>query len=183
MDYRMKDLVDKCKVDEGAKAEILERLRPLVISSIKKYSFGNENFEDLLQEGYLKILSSLDEFDEEKGVPYLGYIKLQLRFLYLNKNKKDKMHLSLDYESEDGGCLLDSIKADIDIEKNFVFRDDMRRLIIEMDHLTYRQREIVFMNCMNRMSMVDVAGKLGISYRTALRTKKSALNLLRKKIK
>ncbi|MBF8982992.1 sigma-70 family RNA polymerase sigma factor [Lutibacter sp. B2] len=183
MNDRMKDLVDRCKVDKDAKADILERLRPLVISSIKKYSFGNEGFEDLLQEGYWKILSSFEEFDEEKGVPYLGYIKLQLKFLYLNRNKKDKIHLSLDYESEDGGCLLDSIKADVDIEDNFVFRDDIRRLLIEIDHLSYRQRKIIFMNCINRMSMVDAANELGISYKTAMRSKKAALDLLRQKVK
>ncbi|QXM05159.1 sigma factor [Crassaminicella indica] len=95
MEYKMKKLINMCKAgDEKAKEEMLKKLKPLIFVSIKKYYFGNEEWNDLLQEGAVKILNEIERFDEAKGVPFLGYIKLQLKFFYMEKRKKVRKEIS-----------------------------------------------------------------------------------------
>ncbi|MGI6235812.1 MAG: sigma factor, partial [Christensenellales bacterium] len=49
------------------KRRIIEKVHPLIVASINKYAIGKGEFEDLYQEGIVKILELLKEFDEDKG--------------------------------------------------------------------------------------------------------------------
>ena len=70
--------------------ELLRKLKPLIIKSIRKYYNDFSQYEDLLQQGYEVILSVIEEFDEEKDVNFLWFIKMKLKFYYLDKYKYRK---------------------------------------------------------------------------------------------
>ena len=55
------------------KKTILEKIHPLIVSSINKYALSKDEFEDLYQEGFLTILESLDKYDASKGVDLFYY--------------------------------------------------------------------------------------------------------------
>ena len=94
-------LVNKAKGgDVASKEEILNRLKGLVIKSIQRYYNKREEYDDLIQEGYLVILESIDNYDEERGVYFLGYIKTMLKYTYLNKHQ-ERQHLSLNVKVGD----------------------------------------------------------------------------------
>src|SRR5699024_7371446 len=80
--------------DVSSQEEILERLKPLIIKSIQRYYNNKEEFQDLIQEGYLLVLECIENYDENKGVYFLGYVKAMLKFAYLNKHK-ERIHTSL----------------------------------------------------------------------------------------
>src|SRR5699024_4613845 len=89
------------KGDKESKEEILNRLEGLVINSIKKYYNNVHEYDDLIQEGNMVILESIASYDKRKGVYFLGYIKIMLRYSYLNNHKK-RQHLSLNVEAKNG---------------------------------------------------------------------------------
>lgn len=162
-------------------AELLERMRPLIIAQIRRYYNKRDDYDDLISQGNLVILDCLKSFDENKGVNFLGYIKYQLMYLYLDKHK-EKIHISLNSPiSQDGqGEMVDLLLSDylepldefLDLERNSA-------LYGALDSLTPRQREIVLMFYLDGMSISQVSERLGIAYRTVVNTKTYALNKMK----
>lgn len=170
--------------DVDSTCKLLERLRPIIIRSIKKYYYKNkEDFSDLVQDGYLKIIECLEEYDSSKGVHFLGYVKSKLKFLYLEKNRiyKDSISLNINvYGDNDSTELLELVEdVGINIEKDFENKESVVLLNKAFNYLSYRERQVVFMNYVKRMNMYSIADKLGIAYRTVVNIKVKALNKLK----
>ena len=95
-------LLDKARAgDKASKEEIINRLQPLIISSIRRYYNKPKEYEDLIQDGNLIILECIEDYEPSKGVHFLGYVKTMLRYLYLDKHKT-KIHHSLNEVVGDG---------------------------------------------------------------------------------
>lgn len=167
--------------DGKATEDLIEALDPLIKKSIRSYYYRPGDFEDLAQEGRVEILKALESFDPTRGIHFLGYIKVKLKYFYLEKNKKEKRCLSLDWEGEEGQSLVDSLEADGDIEKDLVFSEDLKRLKDAMKTLTPREREVVMGYFYQGRSMVDLAKSLNIAYRTVVNTKTRAIEKLKDK--
>jgi RNA polymerase sporulation-specific sigma factor len=89
------DLLAKAREGDTKSTQlIIEKLNPLIISSIRRYYNKIMDYDDLIQEGRLVVLECIKDYDESKGVYFLGYVKIKLKFLYLNKHK-EKITLSL----------------------------------------------------------------------------------------
>ncbi|WP_353095835.1 sigma-70 family RNA polymerase sigma factor [Tissierella praeacuta] len=164
--------------------EIIDRLQPLIISSIRKYYNIANEYKDLIQEGNLMILESLNNYNPDKGVHFLGYIKLNLKYLYLNKHKR-KIHLSLNETIGDGEQeIIDTLISDNKQALDIILENEMNfKLKKALEKLTERQREIVILYYVKNLSMEEISTNLGISYRTVVNTKAKALDNLRKLMK
>ncbi|HZJ99799.1 MAG TPA: sigma-70 family RNA polymerase sigma factor [Tissierellaceae bacterium] len=169
--------------DMDAKEEIINKLQPLLVSSIRRYYFNKNEFEDLMQEGNLKILESIYSYDEDKGVFFLGYIKTMLKYMYLDKHKI-KIYSSLNEKTLEGdGEIIDLLLSDDeDILEDIVLREDVEKLREKLGVLTNRQRKIVLFFYIEKISISKIADRLGISYRTVVNTKTRAIEKLRKNI-
>ncbi|QZY54330.1 RNA polymerase sigma factor [Crassaminicella profunda] len=185
MEYRMKNLIERCKDGEKlAKEEVVERLKPLVFASIKKYYFGEEEFKDLFQEGVLKILREIEKFDETKGVPFLGYIKLQLKFFYMEKRKKSRKELSLNNQVGTGEDLLSFIDLLVDetanIEERLLKSEKHLFLGRALQTLTTKQKQIIILYYGKGLNMRRISKMLGLHYQTIVKTKERALEKMKK---
>lgn len=58
------------KGDKERTVDLLESLEPLIISSIRKYYYRPNEFEDLMQDGRVKVLECLEDFDPTRGVHF-----------------------------------------------------------------------------------------------------------------
>ena len=165
--------------------ELLRKLKPLIIKSIRKYYNDFSQYEDLLQQGYEVILNGIDEFDEEKDVNFLWFIKMKLKFYYLDKHKyRKKKPSSLNKPiGEDGDEILDLIP---DMDKSsldkVLGKERKSRLRKAMRVLTQRQRKVVIYYYMKNKSIKEIYHILKISYRTIINTKTTALKKLRKQL-
>ena len=180
------ELLKRAKQGEkDIKEEILNRLRPLIISSIKSYYNRREHYEELIQEGDLCILECIESFNDEKKVYFLGYVKLQLRYLYLDKNK-ERHHSSLnimvgDQKSEE---YINTIASDQENgPEDMIQIETYKELQNSLNYLTARQREVVLLFYIKRKSIGSIANQLGVSYRTIVNTKTRALEKLREQLK
>ena len=168
------------KGDKKATEELLFRLNPLIISSIKRYYNRIDRYDDLIQEGYVMILQSINDYDSNKGAYFLGYVKLNLKYHYLNKHK-EKQTLSLNEPIGDGfNEILDFIeveeKGPIDM---VIYKEDFLSLYECLNFLSHRQRQIIIEYYINELSLDEIAKKLGISYRTVANTKTAGINKLK----
>lgn len=167
-----------------AKEEILENLRPLIISSIQKYYNRRDFYEELIQEGDLCILEAIDKFEFDQNTYFLGYVKVQLKFLYLNKNR-EKVHVSLNTKigekKEDE--ILDTLASnDLEPLSDILDREIKRMLSISLDNLAPKQRETVELFYSERLSITEISKKQGVSYRTVVNTKTRAIDKLRESL-
>ncbi len=175
------ELVRKAKYgDIKAKEEIIRNLQPLLVSSIRRYYYNKNELEDLMQEGNLKILESIDKYEEKKGIYFLGYVKTMLKYMYLDKHK-EREHMSLNEKATGGEDeIIDLlVSEDLDISEEIATRDEIEELRDKLKELTERQREIIILFYIEKKNMHQIAEKLNISYRTVVNTKTMAIKKLR----
>lgn len=169
--------------DKKATEEIITRLQPLIISSIRKYYNNRNEYDDLIQDGNLKILECIRDYDPTKGVHFLGYVQTILRYLYLDKHKI-KIHTSLNQTIGQGDTEIIDLLVSEDKEtlELIIEEESNTELKQALDKLTERQRQILLLYYDERMGMHEIATKLGISYRTVVNTKGTALINMKKNI-
>ena len=95
----MNELARKAKQgDAKAAEEMLHRLRPLVLSSMRRYFYRREWFEDLAGR-YVEVLRR-SPISTRNGILHRLRLQLRLRYFYLNKRKVSTS--SLDEEVVEG---------------------------------------------------------------------------------
>jgi RNA polymerase sporulation-specific sigma factor len=175
------------KGDVDKKEKLLDMIEPLIISSIKRYYYGDELMEDMIQEGKIRVLECLDTFDSEKGVYFLGYVKAQLRYLYLNLNKAKEFEISLNSTLDlgDGSVeLIDSlIDETVDVEGDLIKKYINKNLKDTLDILTDRESQVIYLYYFKNIGMKDIAKELGLAYRTVVNTKVNGVEKVRKTLK
>lgn len=171
------------KGDERAKERLLLKLKPLIISSIRRYYNRIEQYDDLIQDGYEVILKSLEDYDPLKGTKFLGYVKIQLKYKYLDKHK-EKHYLSLNEPIGEGEEeIIDLLEGgEIEPIENIIKVEENNLLLKGLNKLTKRQREVVIYYYIENKSMKEISKILNISYRTVVNTKTNSLKKLKKTI-
>lgn len=165
------------------KNTILEKAHPLIISSINKYALGKGEFEDLYQEGVIVILESLEKYDETKGVDLFYYLKMRLKFYYLNYGRYNKKTISInepiaegieivDILMDESSCIEDILLSSIEVEEAYKALMD----------LNYEDRYIVEESIMRQRTLDDLAKELGMSRTTLFRRRKNAIKRISDKL-
>ena len=161
---------------------ILEDLHPLIITSIKRYYYKTDLFDDLIQDGRLLILECIKNYDESKGVYFLGYVKSKLKYLYLNKHKEKRELLILNKkgnnnEDDDFIDLLES--GDNSILDQIIELEEGKTLRQAILKLPKRQRQVIISYFYQGLSIKEISDKYNIAYRTVVNVKAAALKKLR----
>lgn len=184
MEYDIQSLVTKAQRGEReAVAELIERLKPLIYASARRYYFGEGDKEDLLQEGCLKLLELLDKFDMSRGIPFLGFIKVHLKYFYMEKGKDSKKEAAfyiLESLTEDGRTFIEGMPdADMSIEEKLIQREVQRSLGEAIQKLSVHQKRVISLYYGQGMDMRQIAKYLGVHYQTVVKTKERGLRRLR----
>ena len=162
---------------------ILERLKPLIISSIRKYYNNLNDYDDLIQEGREMVLICIRDYNPHINVPFLGYIKSRLKYLYLNKNKvKKELSLNESY-GEDGEEYLDLIQSKEDLLEDILVKEEYKELHKLIRGLGKREREVLYDFFFCQLTIPQISKKYNVTYRTVLNQKTTALKKLRERMK
>lgn len=184
--YReLDELLAKAKKgDVNSKEEILNRLEGLIIKSIQRYYNIKNEYEDLIQLGNLVILECIQDYNPDKKVYFLGYVKTMLKYAYLNRHK-ERRHLSLNTPiGKDGDTeMVDTLESNMETPLEIILKlEDRKELKNALSSLTPRQREVTLAYYIEGLSMADIAERLGISYRTVVNTKTRSLEIMKRSI-
>ena len=163
------------KGDKNNQEILLDMLSPLIYKNIYKYWKVNDPIiEDLVQEGYIVILKSLQSFDENRNVHYLHYVKIKIIYYYKNfyrstKNQRNKISLKENMGTDNYNVL-----------ERIIAEEEKTDLLVNVKKLSVKEQKILFLYYYKKMSMDEISKHLNIKYRTVISAKYNAINKLRK---
>lgn len=177
----MEDLVALARAGcEISKLEIINRCRPLILSSIRKYHrYGD--YDDLVQEGIVVLLESIYSYDETYGVYFLGYLKLRLRYYYLAR--RELRDLSLNDRNEYGIEYQELIEDDLDLEELVLDKEEGSFLRESLKKLSRRESLIVGKFYFEGLTLGEIAEELDLSYQTVANLKHRGMKKLKTVVK
>lgn len=162
MDYKASGKVD---------AATVERLKPLMITMIKRYYPNFKEWDDLMQELRVITLEALLDFDPAHGAHALALIESRMKYHLLGKYKKQVVTTPLD----DAFLVEDETSMD-DFEALF-YNDTLGEVFKE---LTYEEEKLIYLRYYTEMNYEDIGRALGFSRNTAARKINALLKKLRR---
>lgn len=163
------------------KEEIIKNSRPLIIGSIQKYAISKGEFDDLYQDGVIKIIESLEDYDESMNISIYAYLKSKLKYYYLNYDRYKKAVYSLNETVDEDGNEIIDIMADessdtesLIIEKEMLF--ELRSAIRSLD-----SEECILIDSLfiKKQTLQAIACHMNTSIATVYRSKEKILKKLR----
>ncbi len=154
------------------------KLTPLWKKFVREtYLCGYEK-EDLEQECYLQLVKCLEKFDEEMGVPFESYYKIQLYGWRANQNRKKRELLSLSEEAYQQ--IAEKPDEQIDIEKQIENKLLFEKIVSTLACMKDMDRVIVTEYYIKDRPLKEIAEKMDIKYKAAEFRKGKVLKELKK---
>jgi RNA polymerase sporulation-specific sigma factor len=153
--------------DNDSLEKLLDMLKPLLISKCKHY-FGYIN-EDLYQNGVIKSIELISNFDFKKNTKFLGYMKFMISCFYWDQ-KKDELkskEISIDFD---------------DNQSKEIYTEDFSNIetIEALSILNNTEIKVVEKNLIQGHSLLEIAKEMNISYSWVKRVKSQAIKKLQK---
>ncbi len=175
----------------------------LVYRQVRKYGHKNQDFLDLVQEGFTGLLRAVDTFDVTYGVSFETYaitwirkylsrlvlynsevVRLPESQVKIHRQRKDSASISsyVDF-LEDSELVVDDVQ---NMEQRFVLTNTMEYLKNCVQTLNYKQRNIIrtrYFDKSGKMVSLETVGKqCGYSRERARQIELEALTILERKI-
>lgn len=177
--------------DLKAKEKLIEHNLRLVVYLAKKYESSKTPLEDLVSIGNIGLIKGINTFSSNKNIRLATYCSRCIDneiLMYLRKNKKLKMELSIDMPlSLDGDGnelhLEDIIGTDKDIVQNEINNKNDKEIVMKcISNLKPRDKEIMTLRYglfgSQEFTQKEVAEKLGISQSYISRIEKKVIKKL-----
>lgn len=168
--------------DRSAKENLVLKLKPLIISSIRRYYNKIHLYDELIQEGYEVILKCIRKYDESKDTYFLGYVKTMLMYHYLDKHKKNYITVSINEPIGDDIEIIDTIADDYSLEDSIIMDESLKGLRDSILNLTNRQRVVILLYYIEGLSLKEICKRLNVSYRTVVNTKVYAIKKIKENL-
>ncbi len=157
-------------------ADVMEKIYLEYKEKVFRYVRGkvhNEtDAEDLTSEIFLKVLSSLDSFDEEKSTLSTWIYTITHNTVCNFYREQSKRALPLD-ENAPLSDTDDDVVAEIE---NEILKEN---LAVALESLTEREQDIIVLYYYHEIPLRDIAIKMGITYTNAKFIKHNAISKLR----
>lgn len=176
-------LVEKAlEKDQKARLKLIESLKPMILSRIRRIHPYTDMKEDLVQEAIILLLECLDSFNKEKKVPFVHYYHMQLQYYLWDQAKKlQKSELCLlDQPDPSGQCLVDQLQSQENIEDSLFMEEESQDLEKIILLLPQREAQVIQLHYYNNLSLGEIAAYLKLSYQTIANTKTRALKKIRR---
>ena len=183
--------------DNDSRSKLIEHNLRLVVYIAKKFDNTGVGVEDLISIGTIGLIKGINTFNPTKNIKLATYASRCIEneiLMYLRKNSKTKMEVSIDEPLNvdwDGNELLlsDILGTDEDIISKDIENEVERKLLYKaIEKLNNREKIIVQMryglNNINEdeMTQKEVADSLGISQSYISRLEKKIIKILKKEI-
>ncbi len=178
--------------DSSARDKLIEHNLRLVVFLSKKYENTGVDLEDLVSIGSIGLIKGINTFSSDKNIRLATYASRCIDneiLMYLRKNKKTKVEVSIDqplsYDGEGNELHLEDIIGTDkdDVSNNIEKKDNQALMIQEILGLKPRDREIMILRYgllgSDEYTQKEVADKLGISQSYISRIEKKVIRKLK----
>ena len=158
------------------KTDVMEKIyleyREKVFRYVRGKVRNTADAEDVTSEIFLKVLSSLDSYDEEKSTLSTWIYTITHNTVCNYYRERSKRALSID---ENALCsdTDDGVMSEIE---NEILKEN---LAIALETLTEREQDIIVLYYYHEIPLRDIAIKMGITYTNAKYIKHQAINKLK----
>lgn len=168
---------------EEIKAEEVKAFEPLIKKCIKVYLWDMQYYDDAMQEGYITIIKCMKNYDKSFGARFECYVKkaviYSIRDFSLKINMKD---MSIDEESDEGGCILDFIESKENVEEDWLKSLQVKDLKEAIEKLPLKQKEIIYEHYFNGKSLKKISCDKRRHYTGIVALKKRAILSLKEEL-
>lgn len=162
--------------DPEALAQLLVDLSPLTRATIRRIQPYAADPDNLSGEANVILLEALDDFDEERGVPFHLFYRQRLSYFLMDDLKRRMKHKDVPLTDE----VVAYLASEEDTEGDLVARERARELHVAVNNLPDRERAVIAMYFFLDLSLSEIGGKLNLSYQTVANTKVRAMKRLRR---
>ena len=180
-----------------AKSTLIEHNLRLVVYIAKKFDNTGVGVEDLISIGTIGLIKSINTFNPDKNIKLATYASRCIEneiLMYLRKNSKNKMEVSIDEPLNvdwDGNELL--LSDILGTEEDVIYRDletEAERKLLKkaIEKLSEREKTIICLRfglldpSGEEMTQKEVAAHLGISQSYISRLEKKIMKRLKKEM-
>lgn len=168
------ELIRRAKARDGeAMATIAMELEGMIKSTVQRIQPFSHDRENLIGEGFLILMECIDDFDEDRGVPFPFYFRKRLRYFLMDDLKRT---LRYDFRPIDDG---EDFPSDDDVAEEALGEERARELAAMLGSLSAREEQVIRLFYYGSLSLSEIAGFMGLSYQTVANTKSRALKKLR----
>jgi RNA polymerase sigma-70 factor (ECF subfamily) len=168
--------------DEDAFAELVQRHKNKIFTTINLIVKDRYVAEDLLQETFVKVVKTVKSGRYNEEGKFLPWVLRIAHNLAIDNFRKAKRYPTV--VMEDGSNIFESMEfSESPFEDLQVKQDTVKRLKQLIQELPESQKEVLIMRSYLEMSFKEIAEATGVSINTALGRMRYALINLRKKLK
>lgn len=170
------------KGNEEAFAELVNRHKDRVFTTILLIVKDRYMAEDLMQEVFIKAIKTLKSGKYNEEGKFLPWILRIAHNLAIDQFRKEKRHPMI--VMEDGSSVFNTLEFSEESIENKQIKQDTQNLLKRLiQELPESQKEVLVMRHYMQMSFQEIADVTGVSINTALGRMRYALINLRKKLK
>jgi len=166
-----KQLVAGClKNKKKSKAELFERYKNKVMSICRRYSYSQEDCNDLFQDAFINVFVNLKSFDANKGVleQWIAGVAVKTVFKHNRDNYKNKYSFSEPSEN--------IVNEEVTVEDTLNASD----ILFLIEKLPYNKRLVFNLYAMEGYKHHEIAEMLGITEGTSKSQYHKAKQMLQK---
>ena len=157
--------------EQGVIAYWWDKLYPLRCKFVRETILNGMDKDDLEQECYLQLLSALERYKPELGVPFESYYKIRL-FGWRANQKRVKARMELAFGDESIFLVVDErVNIELEIENQVLMEEVYRRL----KELEEKDQFIIKAYYLQGKKLIEIAGLLKMPIKTVEGRKRKAL--------
>ncbi len=156
-------------MNELRKTEIYQQYYPKVLGYLNGKLNSRHDAEDLCADVFVKVYSHIDEFDESKASisTWIYTITRNTLFDHFRTN-----HVSAEID--------ETYKDDSDVEAEVCSNETLEELADALEQIPERERDIIMLHYYDKVPLMEIADRMGVSYSYAKVLHKKALSSLGK---
>lgn len=166
------------KINLENSSEILEKYQYLLLKTVNTFSTFEK--DEALDEAREVLIDAIEDYDENKA-GFGGYLKYKLYYHFLDKSKKI-IPKSLNEKDSTGIEIEDSLRADVDIEKELIQKEIYEKLYDAIKTLNQKDKVLIQMKYFENKSHKEIGRILGVAPKTITNRNYRIIRYLRSKL-
>lgn len=179
------ELVEKARQgNPDARNRVLSRLRPLVVKRIRSSGACDADASDVAQETLTNVDRGLHQFNGQGWAGFMTWVRTIERNVFAQLKRRAALPInSLDAAAGSSIALVDMLFADSPSPSSKAARAELElRLKTYISKLPDRQQTVISMFYREKLSLAEIARRIGITADAVAIAKRNALRTLKKRL-